>query len=80
MSIVTNENKRNCQSIDISLLNPLLRGLKVAGIGEIETNAECSGIDIRLDNKSGDRIHLFIEPVTDTKNNVKLIVSIGRPV
>ncbi len=76
---MANENKRNCQSIDISLLNPLLRGLKVAGIGEIETNAECSGIDIWLDNKSGDRIHLFIEPAIDLKDNKKLTVSIGRP-
>ncbi len=76
---MTNENKRNCQSIDISLLNPLLRGLKVAGIGEIETNAECSGIDIWLDNKSGDRIHLFIEPAIEQNDNKKLTVSIGRP-
>ncbi len=76
---MTNENKRNCQSIDISLLNPLLHGLKVAGIGEIETNAECSGIDIWLDNKSGDRIHLFIEPAIEHNDNKKLTVSIGRP-
>lgn len=73
-------NERNCQSIDISLLNPLLRGLKVAGIGEIETNTECNGIDIRLDNKSGDRIHLFIEPVTQEKNGNKLTISVGYPV
>lgn len=73
-------NEKNCQSIDIDLIGPLLRGLKVAGIGKIETNAECNGIDLWLDNKSGDRIHFFIEPEIDEKNKIKLIVSIGRPV
>lgn len=77
---MANENKRNCQSIDISLLNPLLRGLKVAGIDKIKTNNECSGMDIWLDNKSGDRIHLFIEVATQEKNGNKLSVSVGHPV
>lgn len=75
---MTNENKKNYQSIDISLLNPLLRGLKVAGIYKIKNNAEFSGIDIWLDNKSGDRIHLFIEPSTE-KDGSKLTVSVGYP-
>lgn len=77
---MANENKRNCQSIDINLLNPLLRGLKVAGIDKIKTNGDCSGIDIWLDNKGGDRIHLFIEPATQEKNGNELTVSVGYPV
>ncbi len=75
---MTNENKRNYQSVDISLLNPLLRGFKIAGIDKIKNNAECSGVDIRLDNKSGDRIHLFIEPATEKDGN-ELTVSVGYP-
>lgn len=35
---MTNENKRNYQSVDISLLNPLLRGFKIAGIDKIMPN------------------------------------------
>ncbi len=54
----------NNQEIKLSLLNPLLRGLKVAGIEQTKIDGDYYGIRIMLDNRKRDRIHLLIEPTT----------------
>ncbi len=68
----------NRQSINVQLLEPLIQGLKVAYIREIQIDDKHSAIDIYLDNKDKNRIHLLIEPtMPDNDGQIKLIVHVG---